>query len=139
MDGVGGRPGGQAACITSIHPWMPVFFIVPPRVRCRSAPLVSAPGRALPRIAGAARAGKNPATRDTNRLMIMTRHRTALPPLGRDVIDWRQERLQAHGFRPTTARRLARDPRFDLHALIELIERGCTHKLAVRILAPDDR
>jgi len=70
--------------------------------------------------------------------MLMARHHTALPPLGRDVIDWRRERLQAHGFRPAMARRLARDPRFDLHALIQLTERGCEHALAVRILAPDD-
>ena len=34
------------------------------------------------------------------------------------------------------ATRVARDERFDLHALIELVERGCPPDLAVRILAP---
>ena len=31
---------------------------------------------------------------------------------------------------------LASDHRYDLHALIELVERGCPPELAVRILAP---
>ena len=34
------------------------------------------------------------------------------------------------------ANRLARDGRYDLHALIGLVERGCPPELAVRILAP---
>jgi hypothetical protein len=34
------------------------------------------------------------------------------------------------------AARLAIDPRFDLHALIELAEQGCPPELAVRIVAP---
>lgn len=34
------------------------------------------------------------------------------------------------------AARLAPDPQYDLHALIELVERGCPPELAVRILAP---
>ena len=40
------------------------------------------------------------------------------------------------GFPPLLARRVAYDERFDLHALIELVERGCAPELAVRILAP---
>ena len=32
--------------------------------------------------------------------------------------------------------RLAEDGRYDLHALIELVERGCWPELAVRIVAP---
>ena len=52
-----------------------------------------------------------------------------------DVIDWRAvssaQRLSA-GARG----RRRRDARFDLHALIELAERGCPPDLAVRILAP---
>jgi len=31
---------------------------------------------------------------------------------------------------------VAQDPAYDLHALIELVERGCPPALAVRILAP---
>jgi hypothetical protein len=53
-----------------------------------------------------------------------------------DVTRWRQERLTAAGFPPRLARRLAADARWDLHALIELAERGCPPELAVRILAP---
>jgi hypothetical protein len=34
------------------------------------------------------------------------------------------------------ASQLAADPRYDLHALIELVDRGCSPELAVRILAP---
>jgi hypothetical protein len=33
---------------------------------------------------------------------------------------------------------VANDSRYDLHALIELVERGCDPQLAVRILAPLD-
>jgi hypothetical protein len=33
---------------------------------------------------------------------------------------------------------LARDPRTDLHALLELVDRGCRPELAARILAPLD-
>jgi len=40
------------------------------------------------------------------------------------------------GFLPPLAEILARDARYDLHALIELIERGCPPPLAGRILAP---
>jgi hypothetical protein len=34
---------------------------------------------------------------------------------------------------------VAADPRFDLHALLELVDRGCPPPLAVRILAPESR
>jgi hypothetical protein len=40
------------------------------------------------------------------------------------------------GFSPALAARVAKNPRYDLHALIELVERGCQPDLAVRILAP---
>jgi hypothetical protein len=49
---------------------------------------------------------------------------------------WRRGQLTSAGFALPLAARLARDPRYDLHALIELTERGCDPKLAVRILAP---
>jgi hypothetical protein len=38
--------------------------------------------------------------------------------------------------RASLAARVASDPRYDVHALIELAERGCDPELAVRILAP---
>jgi hypothetical protein len=55
-----------------------------------------------------------------------------------EVITWRHERLAESGFPSPLASDLARDPRFDLHALIELAERGCSPELAVRITAPLD-
>lgn len=53
-----------------------------------------------------------------------------------EVVSWRRDQLVHAGFDLPVAARLARDPRFDLHALIELVERGCSPELAVRILAP---
>lgn len=55
-----------------------------------------------------------------------------------EVTTWRRHQLSAAGFTLPEARRLARDPRYDLHALLELVERGCPPHLAVRILAPFD-
>jgi hypothetical protein len=56
---------------------------------------------------------------------------------GPDETDsWRRGRLVRAGFQPALAGRLARDPRYDLHALIELTARGCPPELAVRIMSP---
>jgi hypothetical protein len=56
---------------------------------------------------------------------------------GRDeVVRWRRERLTGAGFSLPLASRLARDPRWDLHRLIELVERGCPPVVAASILAP---
>lgn len=54
-------------------------------------------------------------------------------------MSWRRRQLIDAGFSLPLATRVARDPRYDLHALIELVERGCGVELAVRILAPLDR
>jgi hypothetical protein len=51
---------------------------------------------------------------------------------------WRREQLVHSGFPFPVAARVAKDSRYDLHALIELVERGCPPGLAVRILAPLD-
>ena len=53
-----------------------------------------------------------------------------------DLTSWRQERLIRAGFESQLAMRIASHPGFDLHALIELVERGCPPELATRILAP---
>ena len=53
-----------------------------------------------------------------------------------EVVSWRRDQLVHSGFTLPLAVRLAEDPRYDLHALIELVERGCPPELAVRILAP---
>ena len=55
-----------------------------------------------------------------------------------EVVRWRREQLTASGFPFALAARVAEDGRYDLHALIELCERGCVPELAVRILAPID-
>ena len=54
----------------------------------------------------------------------------------REVVRWRREQLTGAGFSLPLASRLARDPRCDLHALIELVKRGCPPQIAPRILAP---
>ena len=49
---------------------------------------------------------------------------------------WRIGQLVAAGFDSVSAAWIATDRTRDLHALIELVERGCPPVLAARILAP---
>ena len=58
---------------------------------------------------------------------------------GEGILAWRRDQLVGTGFTPSLARAIARDERYDLHALNELVERGCAPELAVRILAPLER
>jgi hypothetical protein len=51
-------------------------------------------------------------------------------------VAWRIDCLRRAGFEREAAERLARDPAYDLHALLELVDWGCPPDLAVRILAP---
>jgi hypothetical protein len=53
-----------------------------------------------------------------------------------EVRRWRREQLVASGFTLQAAERLADDNCYDLHALIELVERGCSPDVAERILSP---
>jgi hypothetical protein len=53
-----------------------------------------------------------------------------------DVVTWRRCRLVEAGFDQALAARLAADRAADLHALLQLIDRGCPPALAARILAP---
>jgi len=67
----------------------------------------------------------------------------ASQPMGGDqptvgVVPWRRRRLQRAGVDAALAEKLASDRRFDLHAVLELIDRGCPPELAARILAPLD-
>jgi hypothetical protein len=55
---------------------------------------------------------------------------------GHEVVRWRREQLVDSGFAPLLAATVAENIHYDLHALIELVERGCRPELAVRILAP---
>jgi hypothetical protein len=52
------------------------------------------------------------------------------------VVAWRKAQLIAAGCDLETSEQLARECGVDLHALIELLERGCPPGLAQRILAP---
>lgn len=52
--------------------------------------------------------------------------------------NWRRLELVQRGFPESLARRVARDERYDLHQLIELVEHGCSPALAARILSPLD-
>lgn len=54
----------------------------------------------------------------------------------RPVLAWRRRCLLAAGFDPALAEVLAADREIDLHAVLELIDRGCPPDLAARILAP---
>jgi hypothetical protein len=53
-------------------------------------------------------------------------------------VGWRRDQLAAAGFPLPLASEIAGDTSYDLHAVIELVERGCPPDLAVRILAPLD-
>jgi len=53
-----------------------------------------------------------------------------------EVVSWRRDRLVEAGVPLPLASRAARDGRYDVHALIDLVERGCPAELAVCILAP---
>jgi hypothetical protein len=59
-------------------------------------------------------------------------------PGGLEAVNWRQLELEQHGFPPVLAQRVARDERYDLRVLFELVEQGCAPALAVRILSPLD-
>ena len=63
------------------------------------------------------------------------------PPRSPDldpVVVWRTSRLREAGFSAQLADTLARDCAYDLHALLNLVDRGCPAALAARILAPLD-
>ena len=66
--------------------------------------------------------------------------RQTIESLGQDdpVVLWRTSRLREAGFDAQLADALARDRAYDLHAVLELVDRGCPAELAVRILAPLD-
>jgi hypothetical protein len=66
------------------------------------------------------------------------RTKTTEERAGEDVVGWRRDQLAGSGFPLRLATGLAKDGRYDLHALIELSERGCPPHLAARILAPLD-
>ena len=54
------------------------------------------------------------------------------------VVEWRRRRLERAGFGLEVAASFAADRRVDLHALLDLVDRGCPPHLAARIVAPLD-
>jgi hypothetical protein len=62
--------------------------------------------------------------------------RTTRQTAARPVLEWRRQRLLALGLSQVAAERVAEDRRVDLHALLDLVDRGCPPDVAVRILAP---
>lgn len=56
--------------------------------------------------------------------------------VSRDVRLWRRDCLVRAGFGRDIADQLAADGSYDVHKLLELVDRGCPPKLAARILAP---
>jgi hypothetical protein len=69
---------------------------------------------------------------------LRTGHRRRAGAGAAEVVAWRRARLRKAGFDSELAERLSRECAVDLHALIELVERGCPPPLAARILAPLD-
>ena len=70
----------------------------------------------------------------TNRLTPTGRCCADGPPV--DVVSWRLCRLLESGFEQDLAQRLASTPDVDVHALLQLVDRGCPSALAARILSP---
>ena len=79
--------------------------------------------------------------------MDMRSHRTGAAAAGWDstgnpgvdpVIRWRIQRLMAAGVQPALASRVARVRGFDIHAVLDLLDRGCPVELALRIIDPSE-
>ncbi len=98
-------------------------------------PVASGRTRVRPGRSGRRR-GKDEAESVTN---IDVRTKTTYEGDVDEVVRWRREQLAETGFSPRLAARVATDARYDLHALIELVERGCPPEFAARILAPLDQ
>ncbi|HMA26803.1 MAG TPA: hypothetical protein VKO62_04140 [Solirubrobacterales bacterium] len=58
--------------------------------------------------------------------------------IAHELNDWRRDQLRRAGFDRDLAGQIAAQRTTDLHALIELVDRGCPPELAARILAPLD-
>jgi hypothetical protein len=52
------------------------------------------------------------------------------------LIPWRRSRLRHAGFDTQLAGEVAVDMRYDLHSVLDLVDRGCPPRLAARICAP---
>jgi hypothetical protein len=59
---------------------------------------------------------------------------TPAPRPSADLVRWRLGRLTAAGFEEELALALAAEGDVDLHALLDLVDRGCPPHLAARIM-----
>jgi hypothetical protein len=64
--------------------------------------------------------------------------RNRRPEKGQQLVLWRRQYLLDVGVDPQLADTVATDLRWDLNALLGLLERGCPPHLAARILEPVD-
>jgi hypothetical protein len=106
---------------------------------------VSAPPKFLPKL----RQNSHGITPELGKTRPLSRHQPGmttnhLAPVGHcsshgppvDVFDWRLCRLLECGFPSDLAHQLASTPAIDIHALLQLVDRGCPPELAARILSP---
>jgi hypothetical protein len=109
------------------------------RTSASSAASGSCSGRAAPTSAdhGVARAPRHglaaAAARGTER-DVMAVASAETTSTAADVTAWRYDTLRRAGYAPAAATRLARAGAVDLHRAVELLERGCEPRLALRIL-----
>jgi hypothetical protein len=54
------------------------------------------------------------------------------------MVPWRRSALRHAGFDAPSAAEIARDMRYDIRAVLDLIDQGCPPDLAARIVAPLD-
>ncbi len=64
--------------------------------------------------------------------------RSRRPEQRQQLVIWRRQYLVGVGVDPELAATVAADLRWDLNALLALLERGCPAHLAARILDPVD-
>lgn len=64
------------------------------------------------------------------------RRQPAMKATHDEMESWRIRCLAGAGLEDSLARDLAREPGVDLHAFLELLDRGCPPALAARIVAP---
>lgn len=62
--------------------------------------------------------------------------RAAAEAESHSLVTWRQARLLAAGFDGELAASVAARCNFDIHAVLQLVDRGCPPTLAARVAAP---
>jgi hypothetical protein len=121
--------GRLAVCTRSVHSRLSAVTAprltleVAARVLERDRPIGSSPCRGKNGPPAVAKPGVEPELQERR-------------PAAARYAGWRSRCLRDAGFERSSAERLARDSRWDLHALLRLVDAGCPPRLAERILAP---